>query len=51
VDRIDVAGITGLGLLSGGIWLLAGPAWCLILVGGVLVGLFTVREIRAIVRG
>ena len=51
MDRIDAAGAVGLALIAGGVWMLAGPAWCLILLGGVLVALFAVREIRAIVRG
>ena len=51
MDRIDIAGTVGLALVAAGIWLLAGLGWCLILIGAVLVGLFTVREVRAIVRG
>jgi hypothetical protein len=50
VDRIDIAGGAGLALIVCGVWGLSGWPWAVILFGGALVGLYTVREVRAIVR-
>jgi hypothetical protein len=43
--------MSGLASIAVGVVALAGWPWCAILVGSVLVGLYAVREIRAIVKG
>lgn len=51
MDRLDALGMVGLALVAAGVWALAGWPWCAVLVGSVLIGLFAVREVRAIVKG
>lgn len=48
MDRWDIAGLAGVLLMDAGIWGLAGPWWAAIFAGGVLLGLYGVREIRRI---
>jgi hypothetical protein len=51
LDRFDVIGLIGLASIAAGVCALAGWPWCAVLVGAILVGLYAVREIRAIARG
>lgn len=51
MDRFDALGLVGLSLVAAGVWDLAGWAWTSVFVGAVMVVVYSVREVRAIVRG
>ncbi len=47
MDRWDILGGVGAGLVGGGLWALAGWPWAWIWWGALLLGLYAIRELRS----
>jgi len=46
IDVFDMLALVGLALVGAGVWLLAGPGWTLLVVGGIVLAMGMIGALR-----